>query len=140
MPDCASLLEVGCGFGHFLEACHERRIQALGVEVSDAAIIECRRKGLDVTSLEAGAPPLSSALRSQSFDVVASYSVLEHLHNPLQFLCDCVKMLRPRGVLILRVPETPSTGPELSLVQNIPYMHAHTYMRARTHACMRACC
>ena len=43
-------------------------------------------------------------LNNNYADVVVSFSVLEHLHNPLQFLTEAFRILKDDGFLILQVP------------------------------------
>jgi len=76
-----SVLDVGCGFGGLMMACHRLGARAVGVEPSH--IIQVTREGITQTL---GAPlPLVRAdgrslpFKTGSFDVVASIGVLVHI-------------------------------------------------------------
>jgi cyclopropane fatty-acyl-phospholipid synthase-like methyltransferase len=45
------LLDIGCGYGRILEQAHTRGLDAIGITVSPAQAIECRRRGLSAMVL-----------------------------------------------------------------------------------------
>jgi SAM-dependent methyltransferase len=95
------LLEVGCGAGDFLHAAQRAGWDVRAVEYS-ASLAEALRLelGFDVRAGE-----LTSGLWEQnSFDVVAIYSVLEHLQNPLSALLTVSSYLRTGGVAFIQIP------------------------------------
>ncbi len=102
-------LDVGCAAGVFLH--RFQRAQAPGawelhgVEPNpQAAEVARSRYGLQVITgtLEQAAYP------DASFDVVTLWDVLEHLHDPLDSLNEIRRILKPGGVLALRVPNLDS--------------------------------
>ena len=94
-------LEVGCGAGDFLHAAHRAGWDVRAVEYSDALADALRTElGFDVRTGE-----LTPGLwESGSFDVVALWSVLEHLHNPLEALATACSYLRAGGVVFIQIP------------------------------------
>jgi 2-polyprenyl-3-methyl-5-hydroxy-6-metoxy-1,4-benzoquinol methylase len=62
-----------------------------------------------------------------NFDVVTAIHVLEHVINPVQFLSNCYKILKPNGLLYIEVPNQDDTRIELSdyYKNNIWYCLAH---------------
>ena len=77
----SKLLEVGCGAGDFLHAVHRVGWDVKAVEYSDALADALRTElGFDVRTGDL-APGL---WEHGTFDVVALWSVLEHLSNPLR--------------------------------------------------------
>lgn len=97
------LLDVGCASGLFLES-----MQALpgwqveGVELNETT---ARATGarLDVPVF---AGPLEHAdFAADLFDAITMWDVLEHLHNPFASLRELRRILRPGGVLFVRVPD-----------------------------------
>ena len=97
----ADLLEVGAAGGHFLLAARERGFRAMGVELSDYAGSQAReRYGLDVRQGQLEECRLPAA----SFDVVYLNDLLEHVPDPLGFLAEVARVLKPGGVLYVVVP------------------------------------
>lgn len=71
------LLEYGCGTGLFLKKAIEKGWGVAGVELSEKAIIECRKEGIPVCySLEE-----VKCQTNKPFDVVVSIEVIEHLSD-----------------------------------------------------------
>jgi SAM-dependent methyltransferase len=95
------LLEVGCGAGDFLHAVHRAGWDVRAVEYSDALADALRTElGFDVRTGDL-APGL---WESGSFDVVALWSVLEHLGNPLEALVTTCSYLKVGGVAFIQIP------------------------------------
>ena len=97
-----TLLDVGCSTGVFLRGMQRLAgWQLYGVEISKhAAQIARDQYGLDVyngTLEQAGFP-------AEHFDAVTLWDVLEHLHDPQASLKEIYRILKPEGVLVLRVP------------------------------------
>lgn len=98
------LLDVGCWTGSFLVAAEQRGWEAVGIEPSEWAAGEAKRRGLTVHQAELDDVPLTPG----SFDAVVSCDVLEHLADPATALERLVALLRPGGVLYLTVPDAGS--------------------------------
>jgi SAM-dependent methyltransferase len=100
------LLDVGCATGSFLANMrHLPGWHVQGVEISDYAANVARQNfGLEVYvgALEQAAFP------SESFDVVTLWDVLEHLHDPSASLAEIWRILRPGGIVAIRVPNLDS--------------------------------
>jgi 2-polyprenyl-3-methyl-5-hydroxy-6-metoxy-1,4-benzoquinol methylase len=61
-----------------------------------------------------------------AFDAVGLFSVLEHLLDPEQALHQARTLLRPGGVLALRLPETPPEGAPASLLVHVYHFNKDT--------------
>jgi 2-polyprenyl-3-methyl-5-hydroxy-6-metoxy-1,4-benzoquinol methylase len=97
-----SLLEVGAGFGTFCEEL--RRIELftriIAVEPTPDLAATCRRKGLEVIE-----QPFEHVQQEQNtFDVIASFEVIEHVFDPAAFIRHCAALLAPGGLLIITCP------------------------------------
>ncbi len=90
-------LEVGCGYGSFLEVCKEKGIDIIGQDLSEEALRTCRTRGLGiVNALSDGTP--------NGFDVVFSAHTLEHIPRGSTFLARIYDCMQPKGQLILVTP------------------------------------
>jgi 2-polyprenyl-3-methyl-5-hydroxy-6-metoxy-1,4-benzoquinol methylase len=75
----ASLLELGCALGFFMEAAHERGMRPYGVEISEFAAGKAREIfGENVIAGELHQAPA----QWQGMDLAASFHVFEHLPDP----------------------------------------------------------
>ncbi len=101
-PEPGRLLDIGCGYGFFLEAMAKRGWQVEGVELSKPAAEIARSKNIGNI--------YSCAVEEMGdiglFDVVTMFYVIEHVADPLQTLQNVAKLLKPGGVLVLRYPNT----------------------------------
>ena len=80
LPEGAHVLDLGCGDGALLQhLITTRRCTGYGIEIDDANVLACVRRGVNVLQLN-----LHEGLktfRDQSFDVVLQIDTLQHLRN-----------------------------------------------------------
>ena len=80
VPEGSRVLDLGCGDGALLEYLQrERGCSGYGVELDDANVLACARRGVNVLQLN-----LDQGLKvfdDQSFDVVLQIDTLQHLRN-----------------------------------------------------------
>jgi SAM-dependent methyltransferase len=96
-----SLLDVGAGIGQFLNIAKPHFTSVSGTEVSESAIqIAHQKYGLNLMRGEIQAIDFGQA----QFDNVTVFHVLEHVPNPKLLIEACARLLRPRGVLVVAVP------------------------------------
>lgn len=104
------VLDVGCGNGRFLSAMVERGWTGVGIEPDARAAATARAQ----SRCPVHESPLPDArLASQSFDVVVLDHVIEHLHNPIDTLRECKRVLRPDGAIIITTPNAHSLAHRL---------------------------
>ncbi|MBU1727270.1 MAG: class I SAM-dependent methyltransferase [Candidatus Omnitrophica bacterium] len=99
--DSRKILDVGCGHGHFLKLARDLGWNAKGVELSKTACAYAKEIfGLDVVDKSVD----RACLNENYFDTVTLWNVLDHLSSPLVQLKEIRRLLKPRGVLFIRVP------------------------------------
>ena len=98
----ARVLEVGSFVGGFLRAAGEVGLEALGIDPSESLTALSRRDGLRVercTLEEFGA-----RAGADRFDAIAVWNTFDQLPRPRRFLEAVRRVLRPGGLLVVRVP------------------------------------
>ena len=80
VPEGSRLLDLGCGDGSLLDYLQrERACSGYGIEIADANVLACVRRGVNVIqlNLDEGLAMFGDA----SFDVVLQIDTLQHLRN-----------------------------------------------------------
>jgi 2-polyprenyl-3-methyl-5-hydroxy-6-metoxy-1,4-benzoquinol methylase len=97
------LLDVGCGTGEFVAQALQQGWHAVGIESSRmASEFASEQNHLPVYNAVLESCPFGAA----SFDVVTLLDVLEHLLNPRQEMRQVYELLKPGGIVVVRVPNT----------------------------------
>ena len=98
--DVQRLIDVGAGYGNFLDECRKQfpNAKMVAVEPSVALAKECRAKGFDV--VESFVEQVSEEYEGFA-DLVVSFEVLEHVHEPEAFMRSLKKLVRPGGVVLV---------------------------------------
>jgi SAM-dependent methyltransferase len=100
--DDRRLLDVGCGYGLFLAAAQRRGWECFGIDVSEVGVAYARDH-FGLGNIRRG-HLMSAAYPSASFDAITMFNLLEHVSDPRALLEETVRLLRPGGVLLVRVP------------------------------------
>ena len=93
-----TILDFGCGTGEFLKEMQGHGYQTVGVEPADNA----REK-----SIQLNGKVIASSLDQippQPYDVITLWHVLEHLHEPAQYLRQFHELLSHSGTIFIAVP------------------------------------
>ncbi|HEX7042356.1 MAG TPA: class I SAM-dependent methyltransferase, partial [Patescibacteria group bacterium] len=100
-------LDVGCSYGIGLKAAKDLGFDVLGVEPTKKAA-EYAKKHFNVKVIQ---KTLENAkIKTNSFDVVSLYDVLEHIPNPNKFLQEIRRILKPHGLLVIQSPNIESVA------------------------------
>jgi 2-polyprenyl-3-methyl-5-hydroxy-6-metoxy-1,4-benzoquinol methylase len=126
LTDQGRLLDVGCGSGNGLVFMSRLGWRVEGVEVDPQAVAVARSKGLFIHS---------GALKDQrfpdsQFDAITMSHVIEHVHDPIALMSECMRILKPNGMLVIITPNANSLGHSFyggSWVALEPPRHLHIF-------------
>lgn len=94
------ILDVGCGTGAFLKEAKTRGWEVYGTEYTEKAIAICKSLGIN---MQAGKLD-PSLYEKDSFDVITSFEVMEHINNPQEEIQNIRQLLRPGGLFYFTTP------------------------------------
>jgi 2-polyprenyl-3-methyl-5-hydroxy-6-metoxy-1,4-benzoquinol methylase len=104
IPPNGSVLDIGCGNGALLAELRRRGSWRLcGVESSESAVAMARSQGFEVRLADAAAD-LAALFEPQSFDLVLSVEVIEHVYDPRGLLRQAFALLRSNGRFLVTTP------------------------------------
>jgi 2-polyprenyl-3-methyl-5-hydroxy-6-metoxy-1,4-benzoquinol methylase len=99
-----SLFEIGCATGFFLKRAQERGWVVCGADISEYAVEEAKKKGLEawVLNFESGVIP------EKKFNVVLMLDVVEHLLDTKKSFSFVHKLLYDDGLFVFATPDSGS--------------------------------
>lgn len=114
-----TVIDVGAGWGLFLECWKNQNAQArvLAIEPSPEMGRECQAKGIEVLPKVAEDAEEWAGLA----DLVVSFEVMEHAHDPVRFVSSLLNLVRPGGMVV--ATSLCSDGLDLQILG----AHSHSY-------------
>ncbi|MFA6081407.1 MAG: class I SAM-dependent methyltransferase [Patescibacteria group bacterium] len=99
------ILDVGCGWGNFLQILNKNHLPYLGIDISQEAIAICQKNTLNCQKAD-----LINLGRNsrQKYSAITFFQVIEHLKNPLDYLRAAKKLLKKNGILLITTPNNNS--------------------------------
>ncbi|WP_448697803.1 class I SAM-dependent methyltransferase [Mucilaginibacter sp. AW1-3] len=94
------ILDVGCGSGFLMEQAKKRGWEVYGTEYTPDAIEICESKGINMKQGKLD----PTWFEPESFDVITSIEVLEHINNPVEEVTNINYFLRKGGLLYFTTP------------------------------------
>lgn len=94
LPEGASILDVGCFDGGFLEPL-VKRFDCHGIEIHREARARAKRKGIRIIGTD------FEDMRGRTFDCITAHDVIEHVESPRAFVERCLSSLNPGGVMVI---------------------------------------
>jgi SAM-dependent methyltransferase len=106
---CRDVLEAGCGEGYGADLIADVARRVIGLDYDEATIahVRARYPRVDMRHGNLAELPLPDA----SVDVVVNFQVIEHLWDQPQFVAECLRVLRPSGVLLMSTPNRVTFSP-----------------------------
>lgn len=103
-PHRGRLLDIGCASGAFLAMAAQRGYEVEGLDVDSRFVTMARAAGFAGVNHGVLDEEFARA-HAGAYDVVAIMEVLEHVADPLAFLRLAGSILKPRGWLLVSVPD-----------------------------------
>jgi SAM-dependent methyltransferase len=130
-----TVLEVGCGEGYGTDLLARSADRIIGVDYDalTAAHAAVRYRSAQFVRANLAALPLPS----ESVDVVATLQVIEHVCNHGEFVRECLRVLRPGGLLLVTTPNRLTFSPGLDTPVN-PF-HTKEFTAAELTALLVSC-
>jgi SAM-dependent methyltransferase len=103
------VLEAGCGEGYGADLLADVANTVIGLDYDDSAVahVRARYPRVDMRHGNLAELPLADA----AVDVVVNFQVIEHLWDQGQFVAECLRVLRPGGVLLISTPNRITFSP-----------------------------
>jgi len=105
LSENGKILDIGSGTGDFLLAAKQAGWQTIGYEPNIKAKTISKQKGIELTDE-------INLLENNSFDVITMWHVLEHVPNLEEYISELKRLLKPKGTIIIAVPNFKSFDAE----------------------------
>jgi SAM-dependent methyltransferase len=102
----ATLLDLGCGSGQFLEWARSAGWTVFGVDPDPKAVTVAHSRGLEVHL--GRIDELDPA--EHQFDMITLSHVIEHVHDPMGVIQACHRLLKAKGRIWIETPNIDSIG------------------------------
>ncbi|HYZ67328.1 MAG TPA: class I SAM-dependent methyltransferase [Mycobacterium sp.] len=103
------VLEAGCGEGYGADLIAGTARHVIGLDYDEATVAHVRARYPRVEMRHGNLAELP--LPDGAVDVVVNFQVIEHLWDQGQFVAECHRVLRPRGVLMMSTPNRITFSP-----------------------------
>jgi 2-polyprenyl-3-methyl-5-hydroxy-6-metoxy-1,4-benzoquinol methylase len=117
------VLDVGCGLAYGTALMAKHAASVTGIDYDEITVEGNKKQYNSISNLDfrrAEIPPLP--FDSNSFDVITALQFIEHIHERKEFLKECLRVLKPEGVLLVTTPNV-----KKSLARNPFHVHEYTF-------------
>lgn len=128
------LLDVGSGEGYFARHAQAAGWRVIALDYLPAGVSASHAL---LTGGVARADSLHLPVRAGAVDIVTLWDVLEHLHDPVEGLRECARVLKPGGLLGLSTPNTEALSVRRRGKQSVQFSDP-THISIATPAIWRA--
>lgn len=105
LPADSAILDVGCFDGRFLRSIGSIHSH-FGIEIHETARATARESGIHLIGTDFAALTETKTV----FDVVTAFDVIEHTHNPMDFLAKLAGVTRKNGIVIVSTGNSDATS------------------------------
>ena len=100
-----TILDIGCSSGGFLSTMDKGKWELYGIEIAPEVAENARlATGAQIFTGEA----MEAPFQPNSFDVITTFDVSEHVYEPRRFLSKVMEWLRPGGIYYVALPNIDS--------------------------------
>lgn len=110
------VLDVGCGQGYFAQRLAAADNDVVGIDILPEPEQRQSMRQYVQADLDQGLHAVLPQLGDQTFDRILLQDILEHVRAPDQVLTDCHRLLDPRGLLLISLPNVANVTVRLSLL------------------------
>jgi SAM-dependent methyltransferase len=103
------VLEAGCGEGYGADLIADVAGHVIGLDYDESAVAHVRTRYPRVEMRHGNLAELP--LDDCAVDVVVNFQVIEHLWDQGQFVAECLRVLRPGGLLLMSTPNRITFSP-----------------------------
>ena len=104
-PRKGKLLDIGCGYGFFLEAARRGNWEVYGIDISKHAADYAQNK----FSLNVSHGTIEDARFPECFfDVITMWDLIEHLNDPRDFIQKVRQYVKQNGLIVIKTPNQDS--------------------------------
>jgi SAM-dependent methyltransferase len=117
------LLEFGMGWGFWSRLARALNFNVIGAELSHTRIEYAQQQGIEVAT-DLG------AIQDCQFHAIFADQVFEHLPNPSEMMMELARLLKPRGIMYIKVPH------DKGVIQNLrskSYLPRHDGLHPLEH-------
>jgi SAM-dependent methyltransferase len=115
------VLEIGSGLGYLTYSLRKAGYNALGIDISQAAVNLANKTFGNFYIL--GKLAEYAQTNIESFDIVILTEVIEHINEPIKFISSILKLLKPNGRVIITTPNKSSYLLEIIWQTDLPPVH-----------------
>jgi SAM-dependent methyltransferase len=99
-----TILDIGSGTGYFASTMKKNGWRVKGIEINEKA----RKFSEAHFGLEVSAPDKISTFEADSFDCITLWHVLEHFHDPFNYISEIYRLLKPGAICVIALPNSDS--------------------------------
>jgi SAM-dependent methyltransferase len=113
------ILDIGSGYGFFVDAACRAGYTAIGLEVSDERLAFCRAN-MHGEFFQGEVDEAFVAKHAGRFDGVTAFHVIEHVRDPVIYVQRLLRLVKPGGSVLIEVPNVAD-----EMIEQIPEYAAH---------------
>ena len=119
----ASVLDLGCGLGHFLDILKGKGWDIEGIDMSKSSVKIAKKKLGNKIHLKS----IESFKTSKKYDLILMIDIIEHVRNPDHIMQKVKDLLKKDGLLIMNTPNTSAILAKISGKTWFQYKREHLY-------------